>query len=134
VLFDAECALCVRCRQWLARQPALIALDFIPLQTADLSRRFPGIEAYDPFEQLLVISDTGAVYRGANAWIMCLYTLRDYREWSQRLAAPALLPWARRVCELLSQYRLAFSRWLVRRSPAEIAASLKLRDFVPTAR
>jgi hypothetical protein len=43
---------------------------------------------------------------------MCLYALRDYREWSQRLAHPALLPWARRVCELLSENRLQMSRWL----------------------
>ena len=41
-----------------------------------------------------------------------LYALRDYREWSQRLAHPALLPWARRVCELLSENRLQMSRWL----------------------
>ena len=63
VLFDAECALCQRCRQWLARQPAFIRLIFIPLQTPDLSQRFPGIEALKPAEQLLVVSDAGAVYR-----------------------------------------------------------------------
>ncbi len=57
---------------------------------------------------------------------MCLYATRNYREWSQRLAAPALLPWARRVCELLSQHRLTFSRALARKTPAEITARLAL--------
>jgi predicted DCC family thiol-disulfide oxidoreductase YuxK len=133
VLFDAECALCQRCRHWLARQPAYIRLEFIPLQSPELSRRFPGIEALKPSEQLLVVSDAGAVYRGASAWIMCLYALRDYREWSQRLAAPALLPWARRVCELLSQHRLSFSRALSRKTSAEIGARLARYNAGPLA-
>ncbi len=126
VLFDAECALCQRCREWLARQPAYIRLIFIPLQSPELPRRFPGIETFNPTQQLVVISDEGAVYRGASAWIMCLYATRNYREWSQRLSAPALLPWARRVCELLSHHRLTFSRALARKSPAEIRARLAL--------
>ena len=42
---------------------------------------------------------------------MCLYALKEYREWSQRLASPALLPLARRVCELVSDNRLSISRW-----------------------
>ena len=133
VLFDAECALCQRCRDWLARQPAYIRLIFIPLQSPDLSRRFPGIEALHPSEQLLVVNDAGAVYRGANSWIMCLYATRDYREWSQRLATPTLLPWARRVCELLSQHRLSFSRRLALKSPAEISARLKMHNVGPLA-
>jgi predicted DCC family thiol-disulfide oxidoreductase YuxK len=126
VLFDAECALCQRCRHWLARQPAYIPLIFIPLQSPDLPRRFPGIETFNPAEQLVVISDEGAVYRGASAWIMCLYATRKYREWSLRLSVPALLPGARRVCELLSQHRLTFSCALSRNSPAEIRARLAL--------
>ncbi len=112
VLFDGECALCGRCRDWLARQPALLELEFIPFQSPEVRARFPGIEALHPEEQLLVVSDEGAVYRGPQAWIMCLYALREYRAWSQRLAHPALLPWARRVCELLSENRLQVSRWM----------------------
>lgn len=134
VIFDAECALCLRCRQWLAQQAAFIPLEFIPLQSPDLDARFPGITALHPSEQLLAVSDNGDVYRGAHAWLMCLYALRDYREWSQRLATPALLPWAQRVCELLSQNRLTLSRWLLKRSAHEIEASLTLRSFSPTTR
>jgi predicted DCC family thiol-disulfide oxidoreductase YuxK len=114
VLFDGECSLCGRCRGWLARQSAFL----------ELARRFPGIEALRPEEQLLVISDEGGVYRGPQAWIMCLYALRDYREWSLRLAHPALLPWARRVCELLSENRLWVSRWFDKLSPSQLAEKL----------
>jgi predicted DCC family thiol-disulfide oxidoreductase YuxK len=112
VLFDGECSLCGRCREWLARQPALLELVFLSFQSAEVARRFPTIAGLHPEEQLLVVTDEGGVYRGPQAWIMCLYALRDYREWSQRLAHPALLPWARRACELLSENRFRVSRWL----------------------
>ena len=59
-------------------------------------------------------------FRDVTARLTAEEALRDYREWSQRLATPALLPFAQRVCELLSQNRLAFSRWLLGRSSREI--------------
>lgn len=121
VLFDSECALCQRCRRWLMEQPAFIELRFVSLHEPDLAARFPGIQAMRPGEQLLVVSDEGAVYRGPYAWIMCLYSLRKYRVHAQRLAHPALLPWARRVCELLSAHRYAVSRWLFKETSHELA-------------
>ena len=111
VLFDAECGLCRRCRRWLQCQPAFVEMKFLPLQSPEVGCRFPGIERFNPRAQLLVVSDEGAVYQGPHAWIMCLWALREYREWSQRLAGPALLPWARRACELLSDHRLTLSAW-----------------------
>ncbi|MEI9998105.1 MAG: DUF393 domain-containing protein [Verrucomicrobiota bacterium] len=114
VLYDGECALCVRCRHWLARQPAWIALEFVPLQSPEVARRFPALVAWPQLnlrEKLVVISDDGAIYQGHNAWIMCLYALRDYRDWALRLAQPALRPLARRVCQTVSHHRFAFSRF-----------------------
>ena len=124
ILYDAECALCWSCRRWLERQPAFVELRFLALQSPETACRFPGIERFHPREQLLVVSDEGAVYQGAHAWVMCLWSLREYREWSQRLASPALLPWARRVCEMVSGNRLTISRWLGGRSDAEAGAEL----------
>jgi predicted DCC family thiol-disulfide oxidoreductase YuxK len=115
VLYDQECALCQSCRLWLMRQQAFIELYFIPLQSPKIAQLFPGLKEWDELdlsEKLVVISDEGAVYQGQYAWIMCLYALRDYREWAQRLAHPALLPFARRVCETVSRNRLLISRFL----------------------
>lgn len=120
VLYDEECPLCQRCRRWLAGQPAYLELRFIPLQSPAVTCRFPGIEALGLGEELLVVSDQGAVYRGAAAWIMCLYALAEYREWSLRLAHPALLPLARRVCVLISENRLRLSRWLFQAEPEAV--------------
>ena len=110
VLYDGECALCRRCREWLGAQPAFVPLEFLPLQAPEVPCRFPGIERWGLAEQLTVVSDAGEVWQGAGAWIMCLYALRDYREWSQRLASPVLAPLARRAVELVSKNRLSLSR------------------------
>jgi len=109
VLFDAHCELCVRCRNWLMKQRAFVPLIFIAFQSDEAHHRFPSIDTLNPGEQLLVISDEGAVYRGAHAWIVCLWALENYREHAQRLAYPALLPFARAACELLSRNRFFLS-------------------------
>jgi predicted DCC family thiol-disulfide oxidoreductase YuxK len=114
VLYDGECALCQKCREWLSRQPAFVELRFIPMQSPEVLRRFPGIEKHGLGEDLLVVSDEGAVYRGPRAWIMCLYALAEYREWSERLSHPALLPLARQACMLVSQHRIRISKWFFR--------------------
>jgi predicted DCC family thiol-disulfide oxidoreductase YuxK len=124
VLYDQECSLCLACGRWLMRQAAFIELRFIPLQSPEIALRFPGLKEWDRLdlgEKLVVVSDEGALYQGQYAWIMCLFALRDYREWAQRLAEPMLLPFARRVCELVSRNRLAISRFL--KTPTE-----ELRD------
>ena len=109
---------------WLRQQPAFIELRFIPLQAEDLPERFPGIEKLNVRERLVVVSDTGAVYQGQYAWIMCLYALRDYRVWSQRLAHPALLPFAEHVCTLVSKHRLTLSRLFRDVSAVELGQAL----------
>lgn len=124
VLFDAQCELCVRCRNWLMKQPAFMPLSFIALQSTEAQRRFPGINALQPNEQLLVISNEGAVYRGACAWIMCLWALQNYREHAQRMAHPVLLPFARIVCELLSRNRFFLSDALFRQESQDTAQLL----------
>jgi hypothetical protein len=43
---------------------------------------------------------------------MVLWALREYREWSLRLAQPALLPFAAGFCGLISNNRQALSGWL----------------------
>ena len=116
VLYDGKCEFCRRCRAWLGRQPAFVRLAFIPLQSPEVSIRFSGIEKFHPGDRLVVIGDAGEVWRGESAWIICLWALREYREWSLRLANPLLMPFARRVCEMVSENRHAISRWFARES------------------
>lgn len=124
VLYDERCAFCLRCRDWLVKQPAFLQLEFIPRSAPEIVERFPGIERIDAADELVVISDTGAVYQGANALVMCLYALREYREWSQRLASPTLLPLARTALDLISTNRLSISRLLGMTNERELVAAI----------
>jgi len=124
VLYDASCAFCVRCRRWLLAQPQLLELDFVAARSPEAARRFPEIEHEAETDELLVVSDEGGVYRGARAWIMCLYALAEYREWSLRLARPALLPFARRAFEATSRNRRRLTRLLRLGSDEQVASTL----------
>lgn len=124
VLYDAECELCRRMRTWLARQPLFVPLVLMPFQSPEIAVRFPDIARLRPDEQMIVVSDTGDVWFGGHAWIMILWALREYREWSQRLANPLLLPFARRACAMLSDNRHRISRWLSHGTPEELRARL----------
>ena len=128
VLYDAKCELCRRVRVWLQGQPAFVPLAFVPLQSPEIEERFPGITALEPARQILVVADSGEVWRGADAWIMCLWALREFREWSQRLASPLLRPFAMRVCDMVSRNRHRFSEWFRRTGEREIASTMAAQE------
>jgi predicted DCC family thiol-disulfide oxidoreductase YuxK len=104
VIYDATCGFCVRCRHWLEKQPAFLEIECLWSRSAEAFERYPGLVGPGPAD-LMVVDDEGGVYRGAAAWLMCLYALREYREWSLRLASPALLPFAKKAFEILSASR-----------------------------
>lgn len=124
VLYDDRCGLCNWARRWLMRQPAFLELIFVPAGSSRAARLFPALERAGWTDELVVVDDDGGVYRNGDAWIMCLYALREYREWSHRLASPALRPLARRAFALVSGRRSRISRRLRLASEAEIAETL----------
>jgi predicted DCC family thiol-disulfide oxidoreductase YuxK len=105
ILYDAQCSFCRRCCWWLGRQRRFLELTFVPAGSPESRKRFPTLHQADPPDELIVVDDEGGVYRGADAWIMCLYALEEYRDWSTRLARPALRPFARAAFELVSRNR-----------------------------
>jgi predicted DCC family thiol-disulfide oxidoreductase YuxK len=129
VLYDERCGLCRWARRWAAEQPAFVPLIFIPAGSEQAARLFPELSKPGTPEDLIVVSDEGEVYRNHSAWIMCLYALEDYREWSLRLASPILRPFARQAFTLVSQHRSLISHWLGMEDE-EVANSLR-RVAVP---
>lgn len=110
VLYDERCGFCERCRRWLQNQEAFVRLEFVGARTPEATRRYPELKLGGEPEELVVVSDEGGVYRGASAWLMCLWALVQYRGWARRLAKPALRPLVRRACGLFSSHRFALSR------------------------
>ncbi|MFE7229623.1 thiol-disulfide oxidoreductase DCC family protein [Streptomyces sp. NPDC002405] len=89
VLYDAECALCSFVRDWLVRQPQLVPLELLPAGSEQAGRRFPGLDHGATLDEVTVVGDSGQVYRGAAAWIVVLWALREHRPLAHRLSTPA---------------------------------------------
>jgi predicted DCC family thiol-disulfide oxidoreductase YuxK len=111
VLYDADCALCVRCRHWLEQQPTYVDVKFLaaasPAARADLAEVRPWLGV-----ELVVVSDRGEAWLGAAGFLVCLWATRDYREWSYRLSGPAFAPLAERFFHMISSRRSTIS-WLL---------------------
>jgi len=111
VLYDPECGLCRRAHEWLAEQSKIVELNFVPCASEEAHERYPQLNHDLTKKDLTVIGDdNGAVYFGPKAWLMVLWALAKYRDWSYRLATPELLPTTKRVVSLISQNRYQIGR------------------------
>ena len=110
VLYDAGCPICVRCRDWMAREPAYVELELIACDSREARARYGQVPWLG--EELVVVSDRGEVWAGPSAFLVCLWALRDWREWSYRLSGPTLAPLAERFFHALSSRRRRIAAWL----------------------
>ncbi|HEV8368913.1 MAG TPA: DUF393 domain-containing protein [Pyrinomonadaceae bacterium] len=110
VLYDSDCGLCKRAHEWLAEQPKMVDLIFVPCASDEAHKRYPQLNHELTKNDLTVIRDDGAVYFGPKAWLMVLWALSRYREWAYRLSTPELLPTTKRVVSAISQNRYQISR------------------------
>jgi predicted DCC family thiol-disulfide oxidoreductase YuxK len=97
VLYDGGCPLCRAARHWLAGRAQLVPLEFVEAGSPAARQRFPGLDHARTLAEVTVVADTGAVYAGDSAWLVCLWALDGYRGLALRLASPRLRPLARRV-------------------------------------
>jgi predicted DCC family thiol-disulfide oxidoreductase YuxK len=103
VLYDSGCELCRRCRTWMEVQPAYVALDFLPASSEQAKERFGALPWLG--DQLVVVADDGRVWAGSAAFLLCLWALCEWREWSYRLSGPAFAPLAERFFRFISAER-----------------------------
>jgi hypothetical protein len=92
-------------RRWLAKQPKYVSMAFVEAGSEAARQRFPSLEVGDTLEELTVVGRRGEVYRGAKAWIMCLWALKRYRSAALRLSTPEMQPVARRLVAWVSRNR-----------------------------
>ena len=112
VLYDGNCPLCIRSAMWLAAQIKYVPIVLISAQQAIKLPQYAHIDMSDPPEDLIVVTDDHRVYRNDEAFLLCLYMLRNYRHWAKILSAPNLRPLARKAYFYLSRNRLSLSRWI----------------------
>jgi predicted DCC family thiol-disulfide oxidoreductase YuxK len=110
VLYDQDCGLCRRAHEWLSQQTKLVELIFVPCASDEARRKYPELNHELTKQDLTVIGENGAVFFGPKAWLMVLWALTRYRDWSYRLSSPELLPTTKRVVSAISQNRYQISR------------------------
>jgi predicted DCC family thiol-disulfide oxidoreductase YuxK len=108
IVYDASCGLCTRLKNWIGRQLPLVSIQFAAAGSAEARRKFSNL----PPGELAVVADTGEVWLGNHAWIVCLWALRDYRSLAVRLTSPLLLLLAREAFTVVSRNRFALSSLL----------------------
>jgi predicted DCC family thiol-disulfide oxidoreductase YuxK len=121
IVYDSACGLCSAVRDWTTRQTSLIPIEFLAAGSDQALKRFGPL----PAAELTVVADTGEVWLGNHAWVVCLWALRDYREWSLRFARPPLSLMAREAYALVSRNRLGLSGLLKIQSDRELEQQLR---------
>jgi len=103
VLYDEDCPLCVRCRTWMLAQASYLPIELLPCGSPVARRRYGSVPWLGA--ELVVVSDEGDVWVGAAAFLMCLWALVEWREWSRRLSGPTFAPMAERFFRAVSGKR-----------------------------
>src|SRR5262249_8347440 len=119
--------LCTEVRDWLKAQPAYVDLRLLASNSAEAQEKFPGL----PADELAVVSESGEVWLGNNAFIMCLWALSGYRVWAKRMCSPLLRPLARQAFEAISSNRRSVSALFGLTSEAEIQRELNQVTIPP---
>jgi hypothetical protein len=78
-------------------------------------------------DQLVVVADDGRVWAGSAAFLMCLWALCEWREWSYRLSGPSFAPLAQRFFQMISAERQRIAALFDHRPCAADACSLEPR-------
>jgi predicted DCC family thiol-disulfide oxidoreductase YuxK len=121
IVYDAACGLCTGAKDWMRQQDALVTIQFVESRSSEAQRRFPQL----PVDELAVVADTGEVWLGTRAWIVCLWALRGYRELALRLTSPLLVLMAREAYTVVSRNRHALSGMLRLRNERELEQQLR---------
>lgn len=122
ILYDASCGLCSAARRWLERQELYLPVDFVPCGTPRAEMHFPTLDHDLSRQEVTVVADDGAIWRGTEAWILCLWATHRFRGLSQTLAQPGQMHRARAFFEMVSRQR------------GRVGSALRLRADAPASR
>lgn len=121
IVYDPDCGLCTSTKQWIGQQALLVGIHFVASGSLEARQKFPQL----PAGELAVVANTGDVWLGNRAWIVCLWALRGYRDLAFRLTSPLLLLMAREAFSVLSKSRAGLSGMLGLKSERELEQQLR---------
>jgi predicted DCC family thiol-disulfide oxidoreductase YuxK len=103
VLYDEQCALCRRARDWLLIQPMRVEMELLAAGSPVARARYGSIPWVG--QELIVVSDDGRVWRDGPAFLVCLWATRRYRSFASRMSAGAFKPMAVAFFNTISKRR-----------------------------
>ncbi len=124
VYYDGRCGMCCRFNEWVNGQERAVAIHFVAYQSPRAEEWFPGVNALDPGRDMIVRTDDGTLYRGAEGWVLCLLSCARYQGVARRLGSPVLMPVARKACHALALRRRGLSKIFFREKDRELALEL----------
>ena len=133
VLYDMDCGFCCATRRWLQRQATYLPLVCIGRQTTTAARYFAGAIRPGEPDEMVVVADSGEVFRGTSSYLICLWALKAYRGWSFRLAKGPLRPMVRHLFHAVARRRADISRWMGLSNDQELAEALRPHQPVACA-
>lgn len=109
LLYDAECAVCVRCRELIEARDALLPMRFVSCRSHEAKQRYGSI----PFlvhELVVVDEETGAWWAGSAAFAIVLWSLAGWHVVAEILLSPLFVPFTDALFRWVSAHRadLAF--------------------------
>lgn len=109
VLYDAHCAVCVRCRTFVEASEQLVPVRFLDCRSGEARTRYGEI----PFlvHELVVVDDEGRWWAGPAAFVMTLWALASTRGLADWLAKPSLTWLTTSTFSLVSENR-ALLGWI----------------------
>ncbi len=103
VIYDANCPLCRRCREWVLAQRHLVEIRFVAAQEPWVQ---DWLGALVPIgDELVVVGDDGSTWVGPDAFIVCLWGLERYRSLAARLQRPGTRAVAKQAFHMVSSGR-----------------------------
>lgn len=124
VYYDGRCGMCCSFHEWINRQPRAFRIEFIPYQAPHAERIFPGLNTLDPAREMIVRTGGGEIFRGAEAWVWCLYSCTNYQPAARRLGGPGMLTVAIHTCRVLAANRHALSKVFFRKKDKVVREEL----------
>jgi predicted DCC family thiol-disulfide oxidoreductase YuxK len=118
LLYDGECPMCQRARDWIAARAAPGAIELMPCQDPARPDRAPQVSDAACMEAMQLVAD-GRVYAGERAVPRILDATPGYRWLGALMRIPGVLLFARPVYALIARNRLAISALFIKRAPGE---------------
>jgi hypothetical protein len=119
VYYESRCRTWGPFHKWIDRQPRAFEVEFFPYPSGGGEVGVPGVTPPDTGREMMVRTDEGVTYRGAEGWVWCLHSCANHRDLARKLAQPAMLAVAIKVCRLLAAKRHGLSQDFFRRKDRE---------------